>query len=99
MRNAMSTVVSENTQSGNNIDMLVDYTNYFVDMSTTRQKISRKSNRGRMINSKNLLQRNWKPITILLLVLACIVLSFTYCQPTFIRILEMFERLTITSQL
>lgn len=77
--------------------MHVNYTKYFVDLSTTRQVISEKPD-GMTRNSKNVLQRNWTVITILLLVLACIVLSFTYCQPTFIRIRKLFERLTITSQ-
>lgn len=79
--------------------MHVNYSKYFVGLSTTHQAISEKPDGGSMTsNSKNLLQKNWKAITILLLVLACIVLSFTYCQPSFIRIRKLIERLTITSQ-
>lgn len=46
----------------------------------------------------NIIQRNWKLITILLILLSCIVLSLTYCQQTCIRIRNYFTRLTSTSQ-
>lgn len=82
-----------------NIDMHVNHTKYFVDMSTTRRVIIKRSDGDSVTsNSKNLLQRNWKLITILLLVLSCIVLSFAYCQPTLIRIREIIARLTSSSQ-
>lgn len=80
--------------TGQNIDMHVNHTNY---LSTTRQAIFEKNDTdGRSRDFKNWLRRNW--ISIFLLVLACMVLSFTYCQPNFIRIREIFARLTITSQ-
>lgn len=68
--------------------MHVNQTKYFVDMSTTREVIFG------ITDGENVIQRNWKLITILLLVLASIVLTFTYCQPTFFRIRKIFERLT-----
>lgn len=76
-----------------------DYTNHFVDNSTQSQEIFGRSN-GNSVGSSsgNLIQRNMKLITIILLVLSCIVLSLTYCQPTFIRIRELFTRLVSTSQ-
>lgn len=83
--------------TGKNIDIHVNHTKYFVDLSTTHQRIFEKNDRdGMNRNFKNVLQRNW--IAIFLLVLACVVLSFTYCQPTFIRIRAIFARLMITSQ-
>lgn len=83
--------------TGQNIDMHVNHTNYLVNLSTTRQAIFEKKDTDVMSRDfKNWLRRNW--ISIFLLVLACMVLSFTYCQPNFIRIREIFARLTITSQ-
>lgn len=60
------------------------YTNLFVNESTPSQDNSERSNGNIMINStsENMTQRNMKLITIILLVLSCIVLSLTYCQPT-----------------
>lgn len=76
-----------------------DYTNNFVDVSTPSQEILERNNKNTIKStSGNLIQRNWKLITIILLVLSCIVLSLTYCQPTFIRIRELFTRLVSTSQ-
>lgn len=82
--------------TGQNIDMHVNHTNYLVNLSITRQAIFENDTDGRSRDFKNWLRRNW--ISICLLVLACMVLSFTYCQPNFIRIREIFARLTITSQ-
>lgn len=83
--------------TGQNIDMHVNHTKYFVNLSTTRQAIFEKNDTDGMgRNLKNWFGRNW--ISIFLLVLACMVISFTYCQPNFIRIREIFARLTITSQ-
>lgn len=76
-----------------------DYTNNFVDVSTPCQEILERNNENTISStSGNLIQRNMKLITIILLVLSCIVLSLTYCQPTFIRIRELFTRLVSTSQ-
>lgn len=76
-----------------------DYTNNFVDVSTPSQEILERNNENTISNtSGNLIQRNMKLITIILLVLSCIVLSLTYCQPTFIRIREFFTRLMSTFQ-
>lgn len=82
------------------IDKEIDYTNLFVNESTQSQDISERSNGIIMIDStsENMTQRNMKLITIILLVLSCIVLSYTYCQPTFIRIREFFTRLMSTLQ-
>lgn len=67
--------------------------------STTRRRVIERSNVGSMDNDfKNLVQRNWKPITILFLVLACIVLSITYSQPLFTRIREKCACYACTSQ-
>lgn len=72
---------------------------HFVDKSTPRQEILEKNNGGiKHSTPTNLIQRNWKLITILLLLLSCIVLSFTYCQPIFIRIRDIFTRLMSTLQ-
>lgn len=82
------------------IDKDSDYTDLFVNESTPGQEILERGNGNIRINStsENLIQRNWELITILLLVLSCIVLSLTYCQPTFIRIRKCFPRLMSTSQ-
>lgn len=80
------------------IDKDSGYTNLFVNESTPSQDNSERSNGNIMINStsENMTQRNMKLITIILLVLSCIVLSLTYCQPTFIRIRAFFTRLIST---
>lgn len=82
------------------IDKDIDYTNLFVNESTPSQDNSERSNGNIMINStsENMIQKNMKLITIILLVLSCIVLSLTYCQPAFIRIREFFTRLMSTLQ-
>lgn len=81
------------------IDKDGDYTNLFVNESTPGQEILERGN-GNIVNrtSENLIQQNWKLLTILLLLLSCIVLSFTYCQSTFIRIREFFTRSMNTLQ-
>lgn len=62
--NEMSSIVFDFT--GNNIEMHVNHTKYFVDMSTTRQVNFEKTDGDIMSsNSKNMLQGNWKLITIL----------------------------------
>lgn len=82
------------------IDKDSDYTNRFANESPPGQEILERSSWNIRINStsENLIQRNWKLITILLLVLSCIVLSLTYCKPTFIRIREFLTRLMSASQ-
>lgn len=82
------------------IDKDSDYTNLFANESPPGQEILERGNGNIKINStsENLIQRNWKLITILLLVLSCIVLSLTYCKPTFIRIREFLTRLMSASQ-
>lgn len=76
-----------------------NYTNRFVDKSKPSQEILERSNwNNTRSTTGNLIQGNWKLITILLLVLSCIVLSITYCQPTFIRIREFLTRLMSASQ-
>lgn len=72
------------------------YTNRFVDKSKPSQEILERSNTRS--TTGNLIQGNWKLITTLLLVLSCIVLSITYCQPTFIRIREFLTRLMSASK-
>lgn len=93
----MSSTVSLVTET--TIDEDSEHMNHFVDESTPSQEILRISN-GNILNrtSGNLIQENWKLITILLLLLSCIVLSLAYCQPTYIRIREFFTRLTSTLQ-
>lgn len=82
------------------IDKDSDNTNLFVKESTPSQDNSERSNGNIMINttSENMIQKNMKLITIISLVLSCIVLSLTYCQPTFIRIRAFFTRLMNTLQ-
>lgn len=82
------------------IDKDTGYTNLFVNESTPSQDNSERSNGNIMINttSENMIQKNMKLIAIILLVLSCIVLSLTYCQPTFIRIREFFQGLMNTLQ-
>lgn len=75
-----------------------DYANHFVDESTPSQEMLGRSNGGILNTLGNPIQRNWEVITILLLLLSCIVLSLTYCQPTFIRLRDFFTRLMSTSQ-
>lgn len=82
------------------IDKDTGYTNLFVNESTPSQDNSERSNGNIMINttSENMIQKNMKLIAIILLVLSCIVLSLTYCQPTFIHIREFFQGLMNTLQ-
>lgn len=82
------------------IDKDTGYTNLFVNERTPSQDNSKRSNGNIMINttSENMIQKNMKLIAIILLVLSCIVLSLTYCQPTFIRIREFFQGLMNTLQ-
>lgn len=71
--------------------------NRTVNESTTLQGIMQRNDVDIMNGSfNNLIQNNWLLITILLVLLSCIVLSFTYCQPTFIRIQEIFVRIART---
>lgn len=68
--------------------------NYYVNESTTHQGTVERNNNDIMNGSfNNLIKRNWLLITILLVLLACIVLSVTYSSPIFIRIQEMFVRI------
>lgn len=92
--NSTVSLVTETT-----IDKDRENMNHCVDESTPSQNILDKTN-GNILNhtAGNLIQRNWKLITILLLLLSCIVLSFTYCQTTFIRIREFLTGLISTSQ-
>lgn len=76
-----------------------NHTNRSVNEITTLQRIMRRDDEDAdFMNGsfKNLIHKNWLPITILLVLLSCIVLSFTYCQPTFIRIQETFVRIART---
>lgn len=93
-KNSTVLLVTETT-----IEKDTEHMNHFVDGSTPGQE-NLEITHGNILNrtSRNVLQRNWKLITILLLLLSCIVLSLAYCQPTFIRLQELFTRLTSTLQ-
>lgn len=74
-----------------------NHTNRSVSESTTLQGIMQRNDVIIMNESfYNLIHKNWLLITILLLLLSCIVLALTYCQPTFIRIQEIFVRIAST---
>lgn len=73
-----------------------NHTNRSVNESTTLQGIMQRNDVIMNESFYNLIHKNWLLITILLLLLSCIALSLTYCQPTLIRIQGIFLRMAST---